>query len=305
MRRVKTEPTLSISPKEYMARKQREKEEQQKQLLKQQQKQDMERRTQEAKRRSLDPVTAAGRHVAHVPGDRRSLDPSRLPHTSHDKQQPVKPSSSSRGGVPYNTHHRPTSSSYSHSVNINISSSADKTRKSLSHAGGQSGMKHPLPLQATEHKKLSKTEAVSFTLGGTDLSAPMSVSGSSAALNKSLPTFDIHSAKQKDIHNISMPNLHHKQAKTSLPTLTIPLTSTDSNKDLVDITLSTPTTICTPSYDDHPLHKVALHQTTRAAPHEPPQTIKTEVQPVNIPVDVKENDNGGLHFKFQRSYDVI
>ena len=340
MRRVKTEPTLSISPGEYMARKKREREEQ----VRQQQQQ-------AAKRRSLDP--SAGRQDGDR--DRRSLDPSKLLHSSHDKQQPVRPPSTG-SRHPSSVHHRSSEprppSVAGHSSNNphpppaghmhggSNSSTADKSRKSLPHAGAPTqsnsgaNVKHSIPLQAHTAEQKVKThqletaKLVSFTMGGSDITGPASGGNT---VNRTLPvsTATAHNTKHKvapeNRNNPSMPNLHHSHAKPNLPTLTIPLTnSSDMHKDmLTDITLSTPTTIATPNYEDSLAERNPFKPTSREpvkvtpreltnvrdpikTPREPPLEVKNLVKPVNIPVNsARDSKNSKYSSIFIVAYNYI
>ena len=278
MRRVKTEPTLSISHGEYMARKKREREEQVHQ-----------QHQQAAKRRALD--SSAGRQEGDR--DRRFFDPSKLHHSSHDKQQPVRRlSTGSRH--PSSVHHRPSEprplSVAGHSSNSlypppaghmhggRNSSTAKKSSKSLPHAGvptqSNSGanVKHSIPLRAhtAEQKvkshQLETAKSVSFTMGGSDITGP---ARGGKTVNRTLlvSTATAHNTKHQmaleNRNNPSVPNLHHSHANPKLPTLHL-TNSTDRHKDmLTDINFSTPTYIATPDYEDSPAERNTFKPTSR------------------------------------------
>ena len=276
MRRVKTEPTLSISHGEYMARKKREREEQVHQ-----------QHQHAAKRRALD--SSAGRQEGDR--DRRSIDPSKLHHSSHDKQQPVRRlSTGSRH--PSSVHHRPSEprplSVAGHSSNSlypppaghmhggRNSSTAEKSSKSLPHAGAPTqsnsgaNVEHSITIQAhtaeqkVKSQQLETAKLVSFNMGGSDITGP---ARGEKTVNRTLlvSTATAHNTKHKseNKNNPALPNLHHSHAKPKLPTLHL-TNSTDRHKDmLTDINFSTPTYIATPDYEDSPAERNTFKSTSR------------------------------------------
>ena len=295
MRRVKTEPKLSISHGEYMARKKREREEQVSQ-----------QHQQAAKRRALDP--SAGRQEGNR--DRRSLDPSKLPHSSHDKQQPVRRlSTGSRH--PSSVHHRHSEprplSVAGHSSNNphpppaghmhggRNSSTADKSSKSLPHTGAPTqsnsgaNVKHSIPLQThtAEQKvkshQLETAKLVSFTMGGSDITGP---ARGENTVNRKLPvsTATAHNTKHQmaleNRNNPSVANLHHSHANPKLPTIHL-TNSTDRHKDMpTDINFSTPTYIATPDYED----SLAERNTFKPISREPVKVTPRELTNVRDPI---------------------
>ena len=253
MRRVKTEPTLSISHGEYMARKKREREEQ-----------DRQHHHHAAKRRAQDP--SAGRQEGDR--DRRSFDPSKLHHSSHDKQQPVRRHSS-------NNPHPPPAG---HMHGGRNSSTAEKSSKSLPHAGAPTqsnsgaNVKHSIPLRAptAEQKvkshQLETAKLVSFTMGGSDITGPPR---GEKTVNRTLlvSTATAHNTKHQmaleNKNNPSVPNLHHSHANPKLPTIHL-TNSTDRHKDMpTDINFSTPTYIATPDYEDSFAERNTFKPTSR------------------------------------------
>ena len=202
MRRVKTEPTLSISHGEYMARKKREREEQVHQ-----------QHQQAAKRRALDP--SAGRQE----GDRgrRSFDPSKLPHSSHDKQQPVR-RLSTESRHPSSVYHRP------------------RETRPLSVAVQSSNNPHPPPAGHMHGRRNSSTADKSSK--SLPHARALTQSNSGANVEHSIP-IQAHTAEQKvQSHLLETAKLDCK-------------ISTDMHKDMpIDINFSTPTYIATPDYED-------------------------------------------------------
>ena len=296
MRRVQTEPKLFISHGEYMARKKREREE------------DVREQHQQAtKRRALDP--SAGRQEGNR--DRRSLDPSKLPHSSHDKQQPVRRlSTGSRH--PSSVHHRHSEprplSVAGHSSNNphpppaghmhggRNSSTAEKSSKFLPHAGAPTqsnsgaNVKHSIPIQAPTAEQKVKThqletaKSVSSAMGGSDITGP---ARGEKTVNRTLPvsTATAHNTKHKseNKNNPALLNLHHSHANPKLPTIHL-TNSSDRHKDmLTDINFSTPTYIATPDYEDSPAERNTFKPTSREPVKVTPRELTNVRDPISSP----------------------